>query len=164
MAIRVTPLETAHEVKEFDCGTKELNDFLRTTASQHQRKSISKTYVLIEDESPTVIMGFYTVAIRKMVCKESLPVEMKKRMPSDIPGFTLARLAVSIHHQGKSYGEYLLAHAMGRVAKAAAQVGGYALFVDAKNSSAASFYEKYGFTRFPDDPLTMCIKITDIPV
>lgn len=47
MAIRIVPLEPAHEVENFDCGTHELNVFLQTTAGQHQRKFISKSYVLI---------------------------------------------------------------------------------------------------------------------
>jgi hypothetical protein len=48
-----------HQVKEFDCGSNDLNVDLQTTAGQHQRKFISKTYILADDEAPTEVMGFY---------------------------------------------------------------------------------------------------------
>ncbi|MBX9868429.1 MAG: N-acetyltransferase, partial [Burkholderiaceae bacterium] len=64
MAIRVIPLEAVHDVKEFNCGNQDLNIFLQETAGQHQRKLISKTYVLVDDEASTEVMGFYTLALR----------------------------------------------------------------------------------------------------
>jgi GNAT superfamily N-acetyltransferase len=164
MAIRVTPLETMHEVKTFNCGNTELNDFLQNTAGQHQRKSISKTYVLVDDAAPTEVMGFYTLAVRKMVPKEELPLDMAKKLPREVPGFTLARLAIQDDLKGRKHGEYLLMHALDRAARVAGEIGGYAVFVDAKNSSAAAFYQKYGFTPLPDQPLILCLPVRDIPI
>ncbi|HEX8612848.1 MAG TPA: GNAT family N-acetyltransferase [Telluria sp.] len=163
MAIRVVPLETVHEVSEFNCGNNDLNVFLQTIARQHQRKFISKTYVLIDDDAPTVVMGFYTVAVRKMVAKDDLPPEMAKKIPTEVPGFSLARLAIQNELQGCGHGEYMLFHALARAARVADEIGGYAVFVDAKDEAAATFYKKYGFIPFPDDPLTLCLKSADIP-
>ena len=163
MVTRVMPLETVHEVKEFDCGNNELNVFLKSTAGQHQRKFISKTYVLIDDGAPTEVMGFYTLAVRRMVPKDDLPLEMAKRLPREIPGFSLARLAVRHDLKGQHHGEYLLLHALDRVARVANEIGGFAMFVDAKNDAGANFYKKYGFIPFPDDPLTLCLPFKDIP-
>jgi GNAT superfamily N-acetyltransferase len=164
MATRVTPLETMHEVEKFNCGNIELNGFLQHTAGQHQRKSISKTYVLVDDRAPTEVMGFYTLAVRKMVPKEELPPEMAKKLPREVPGFTLARLAIQDGLKGQKHGEYLLMHALDRAARVAGEIGGYAIFVDAKDSSAAAFYQRYGFTPFPDDPLILCLPVKDIPI
>lgn len=157
MAIRVTPLSPVHDVGGFDCGNDDLNAFLRTTAGQHQRKLISKTYILTSDEAPDEVMGFYTVALRKMVPKEALPPEMARKLPREVPGFSLARLAVRKDLKGRHYGEYLLIHALERAARVAQEVGGHALFVDAKDESGANFYRKYGFVPFPDDPLVLCM-------
>ena len=163
MATRVNPLEVVHDVRAFDCGNHELNQFLQTTAGQHQRKSISKTYVLIDDAMPTEVMGFYTIALRKMVAKELLPPAMAKKLPRDIPGYTLARLAVRSDLKGQGHGEYLLLHALERVARIAGEVGGFALFVDAKDAQAANFYQKYGFTPFSDSPLVLCLPLGSLP-
>ncbi len=163
MAIRVIPLETVHEVKEFDCGNNDLNVLLQTTAGQHQRKFISKTYVLVDDEAPTEVMGFYTIAVRKMSPKEDLPPEMAKKLPREVPGFSLARLAVRHDLKGQHYGEYLLFHALNRATRVAGEIGGYAIFVDAKDDDGANFYKKYGFTPFPDNPLILCLPFKDVP-
>lgn len=163
MATRVVPLETFHEVKDFDCGNEELNTFLKATAGQHQRKFISKSYVLVDDDLPTEVMGFYTIAVRRMVAKEELPPEMAKRLPREVPGFSLARLAVRQEMKRQGHGEYLLFHALDRAARVAGEIGGYAVFVDAKDADAAAFYQKYGFIAFPDDPLTLCLPFASMP-
>ncbi|WP_215404768.1 GNAT family N-acetyltransferase [Janthinobacterium sp. JC611] len=163
MAIRIVPLETVHEVSDFDCGNPELNVFLQVTAGQHQRKSISRTYVLVDDGAPMDVMGFYTLAVRRMVAKDTLPPEIAKRMPREVPGFSLARLAVRNDMKGRGHGEYLLCHALDRAARVAGEIGGYALFVDAKNDTATAFYRKYGFTPFPDNPLILCMPFAQVP-
>jgi ribosomal protein S18 acetylase RimI-like enzyme len=163
MAIRIVPLETVHGVSDFDCGNTELNVFLQVTAGQHQRKFISRTYVLIDDDAPTEVMGFYTLAVRRMVAKDALPPEMAKRLPREVPGFSLARLAVRNDMKGRGHGEYLLFHALNRAAHVAGEIGGYAAFVDAKNETAAAFYRKYGFTPFPDNPLILCMPFAQVP-
>lgn len=163
MAIRVVPLETFHEVKEFDCGNNDLNVYLQATAGQHQKKFISKSYVLIDDDTPTEVMGFYTLSVRRMVAKDDLPPELSKRLPREVPGFSLARLAVRDDLKGQGHGEYLLYHAMDRAARVSGEIGGYALFVDAKDDEAAAFYKRYGFTPFPDDPLILCMPFANMP-
>jgi GNAT superfamily N-acetyltransferase len=163
MATTVVPLDPAHEVEDFDCGNDKLNEFLRATARQHQRRLISKTYVLVDVEAPTRIMGFYTLALRRMVASEDLPAEMGKRLPREIPAFSLARLAMRQDLKGQGYGEYMLVHAIHRVARVASEVGGYAIFVDAKSEDGASFYKQYGFVPMPDNPLILCLPLAQLP-
>lgn len=163
MAHSISALEAAHEVNRFSCGKPELDVYLQATAKQHQNKNISKTYVLTDDEDPTLIIGFYTMAIRPMVPKEKMPPHMVKRLPNSVPGFTLARLAVSENHKGEGHGKTLLMAAMAKAKAVADEVGGFALFVDAKDGEASSFYQKYGFTPFPSDPLILVLPITHIP-
>lgn len=163
MATRIVPLEMGHEVKKFDCGNDDLNLFLQTTAGQHQRKFISKTYVLVDDETPTEVMGFYTVALRRMIAKEDLPPAMAKKLPREVPGFSLARLAVRDDLKGQGHGEYLMVHAIERAARVASEIGGYAVFVDAKDEQAAAFYKRYGFVPLPDNPLILCLPFANLP-
>lgn len=129
---------------------------------QHQKNGTSKTFVKVDRDDPARILGFVTLAIRPMTPKEELPAEMHKRLPGSIPGFTLARLAVDVTAQGQGLGEHLLLDAMERAWHASGNVGGYALFVDAKDG-AAGFYEKYGFVPFPDDRYTLVMPIASMP-
>ena len=163
MTYSVTPLEVGHQVDKFTCGKAELDNYLQTTARQHQSKNVAKTYVIADERDPAVVLGFFTMAIRSMTTKDAMPADMVKRLPSKIPGYTLARLAISTSHQGRGLGEKLLVEAMIRAKAASNQVGGYALFVDAKDDDAAAFYKKYGFTPFPSNPLILAIPIATIP-
>jgi ribosomal protein S18 acetylase RimI-like enzyme len=163
MAQIVTTLDAWHDVKSFDCGTEVLNAWLRQTASQHIKKMISKTYVLVDEASPAKIIGFYTVAIRGMTPVRELAPAMQRRLPGSVPGFPLARLAVDAEMKGQGWGEHLLAHAMRRIRQAAYSVGGALMFVDAKDAEAAAFYAKYGFSPTPGNPLRLVLPVVEIP-
>lgn len=162
MVTSVAPLSVAHDVKIFDCGEEKLNTWLATTASQHKEKILSGIFVLEDDGSPNKVLGYYALNIRGLIQKDSLPPEMAKRLPSQIPAYTLGRLAISINEQKKGYGEYLLLNAMFRVKRVAAETGGTFLFVDAKNQGVADFYAKYDFVPMSSSPLILAIKISDI--
>ena len=164
MASSVIALEALHDVSAFDCGIPALTNWLQTTARQHQKKLISRTFVLVDDAQPSRILGYYALAIRAMTPSGDLPAVMAKRLPREVPGMTLARLAVGLMEQGKGHGELLLVDAMQRVRAVTAEVGGYALFVDAKDAGGAMFYRKYGFTPFESDPLILFMPIASMPV
>lgn len=162
MALTVVALSPDHDVSNFDCGNPVLNHWLQRIASQHQRHGSSKPFVLIDSVSPKTILGYFSVAVRGLTAAADLPPEMSKRLPRAVAGYTLARLAVAKSEQGKNYGARLLLEAMERVYNAAQQVGGYALFVDAKDG-AAEFYEHFGFVALPADPQTLVFTIASMP-
>jgi GNAT superfamily N-acetyltransferase len=159
MGHSVATLDQHHDVSGFDCGEPALNTWLRTIAHQHQNKNLSKTFVLVDDEAPQTIIGFYALALRGLMPREALPPAMAKKLPSNVPGYTLARLAVGAPFQGAGYGETLLMDAIFRARSVASQAGGPFLFVDAKDSRAANFYANYGFAPFPADPLTLVLRL-----
>ena len=162
MAPVLQALEKVHDVKSFDCGVPELNNWLQTTAMQHQKNGMSKTFVYLDESNPGKILGFVAVAIRTLTPSAELPPEMRKKLPREVPGFTLARLAVAIDARGRGIGEYLLLDAMERTYHASQSVGGFALFVDAKDG-AASFYANYGFTALPSDADTLVLPFASMP-
>lgn len=163
MAFSILSLEQSHDLKSFNCGNPVLNTWLQNTSRQHQKKNISRTFVLVQDTSPTIIIGYYSLAIRGLTMTEALPQNMKKSLPLKAPAMTLARLAVSIKEQRKGYGERLLLDAMERVKTASRLIGGVFLFVDAKDTELAEFYARYGFVTLPSDPLIMVMPIEKIP-
>lgn len=147
----------------FDCGTPALNTWLQTMARQQMKKGAAKTFVVIDDEAPKVIQGFYALAVRPMMAKDDLPVQWARRLPREVSGFTLARLAVNKDSQGQGVGGFLLIDALERIRAVAAQVGGSVLFVDAKDGQAA-FYEHFGFVAMPSDPLKLALPLAELPV
>lgn len=162
MAKKIVALDKTHDTKAFDCGNADLNRWFRDIAMQHQKSGMSRTFVHADARDATQVAGFFSMAMRSLVRKEDLPEAMQKKLPRHVPGFTLARLAVAKAHQGQGLGAYLLLEAMERAQRAAENVGGFALFVDAKEG-AASFYAQYGFKALPSDPDTLVLPIAAMP-
>lgn len=162
VTLKFKALTKAHDVAEFDCEVPVLNTWFKTVARQHQKSGTSKTFVLIDEEKPTKVIGFFAMALRAPTLVDDLPQAMQKKLPNAVSGYTLARLAVSAEFKGQGHGERLLLKAMQKAQQASKSVAGFGLFVDAKEG-AASFYEKYGFIAFPDDPDTLVYPIAEMP-
>jgi hypothetical protein len=83
-----------HRRIDFTCGNEALDRFLHESAHQAVVKGLSKTYVAVEEDDETTILGYYTVTTTRIEAGE---------MP-DLPASLVARLAVSEHRkkQGKS--------------------------------------------------------------
>lgn len=159
--LTIHSLNACHNRVGFDSGVTALNDFLRKTARQHREKGLSNTFVLLDEETPTDILGFFTLSFLE-VNAASLPPDHARRLPKTarLPAAKLARLAVDLRHQKKGYGAILLADAIKRVAATAKESGGVVgFFVDAKDDTAKLFYLHYGFIPLLDNPLALFLPI-----
>lgn len=135
-----------HDRSNFNSGVPELDRFLKELAHQHQRKHFSTSYVLVDADAPRNIFGYYSVSFGSLKLSD-LNAQERKRLPKHpVPAARLGRLAVDEAQRGKGYGALLLQNAVKRCLAAREQVACYALVVDAKNDTAARFYEKYGFS------------------
>lgn len=153
----VRPLSTSHDRVGFDCGVDALNDFLRKTARQHREKGLSNTFVLLDEEAQSKILGFFTLSFLE-VDVSNLPAEYARRLPksSRLPAAKLARLAVDKRHQRKGYGAIMLADALKRILTTATESGAIVgFFVDAKDEEAKRFYLRFGFLPLQDAPLSL---------
>ncbi|MEZ5499934.1 MAG: GNAT family N-acetyltransferase [Steroidobacteraceae bacterium] len=148
-----------HDCAGFDCGVPALNDYLRKFASQHRRRGVSQTFVLVDDSAPTEVLGYYTLSAAQLEA-ESLSDAERKRLPRyPIPCIRMGRLAVNRAARGRGYGRLLVGLAVERCLKARQEVAAHALVVDAKDESAVSFYLHYGFRSCRDAPQTLCLPL-----
>lgn len=163
MQLTVEPLTRKHNRSGFSCGVEALDYFLKKTAMQHIDNGVSKTFVLLQDEGSTTIMGYFTLTICE-VQVEQLEKKNRKGLPTrhDLPAGKLARLAISQQQQGQGFGKQLLVNAMKHFLQAHEHIGMSALFVNAKDKQAASFYQKYGFIQSCDDPLYLYLPTSTI--
>ena len=132
-----------HDRKGFDCGVEALNLYLQRGANQDQRRSLTKIYVLAEEER---VVGYYSISAHS-VLRDNLPDDIKLASYRDIPFLLLGRLAVDKNYQGQGYGDALIFHAFKTTLDAAEKVGILGMVVDAKDETAASFYDGFGFKR-----------------
>ena len=148
--LKLEPLARSHDRDGFDCGSEPLNLFLKQTARQHAERGISRTFVLVDEESPppVAILGFFSLNLCQIKC-ETLPPAEATRLPREVGAVRLGRLAVELEHQGEGLGKMLLLGAMRKFMEIYRTAGGIGLFVDAKDANAVQYYEKFGFIPIP---------------
>ena len=151
--------KAVHDRNGFDCGVPELNNYLKRLAAQHRRKSISNTYVLVDPEKPSKILGYYTLSSAEADVDQLAESDGKSLPNFPVPCIRMGRLACSIEHQGKGIGRLLIGCAVNRCLIYNQEIAAFALLVDAKDLAAKSFYEHYGFTAFKDKPQTLYLPL-----
>lgn len=161
MFIKPELLAKHHDANKFDCGNKDLNDFLKKYARQNIKKDASKTFVTCLIETNTVV-GYYTLVTGSVNHKEA-PEKIKKGMSKHpIPIILIAKLATDNNYQGKGLGKNLLKDALFRTVQVSNHIGVRAIHVNAKDESAAIFYKKYDFIESPIDEFSLFILMKDI--
>jgi GNAT superfamily N-acetyltransferase len=148
-----------HDRGRFDCGVSDLNQYLSRYARQNHESGGAKTFVAVPPTAPSRVMGYYSIS-PGAVAFERVPADLTRRLGRyDVPVFRLARLAVDLSMQGRGLGSDLLLAAGLRALSVAAEVGGVALAIDAKDESAATWYERFGALPLLDAPLRLILPL-----
>lgn len=151
-----------HDRRDFDCGSPELNEYLRRYARQNHESGGARTFVAVPVSQPTRVIGYYSISPGAIEFTR-LPARLTRTLGRyEVPVFRLARLAVTASLQGRGIGAELLLAAGVRALSAAAEVGGVALAIDAKNDLAAAWYQRFGALRLLDDPLRLVLPLRTI--
>lgn len=153
------PIAKKHQRDAFDCGEPALNDFLQNHARKNHEAGGAKTFLAIADEDGATVLGFYSLSPASVEYAKTPDIVKRKLARYDVPVFRLARLAVHRGVQGKGMGGQLLLAAGRRCILAAAEVGGVALLIDAKNERAATWYKSYGAVPIEDAPLSLLLPL-----
>jgi GNAT superfamily N-acetyltransferase len=156
------PILKKHDRKSFDCGDPSLNDFLQRYARQSHESGAAKTFLAIDHADHQTILGFYSLAPGALVYAGTPETVRRGLARHDVPGFRLARIATDLRWQGQGLGGQLLAAAARRCLRAATEVGGVVLIIDAKNGRAALWYANYGAVPLSNNPLTLVMSLATL--
>lgn len=156
------PITKTHDREAFDCGEPALNEFFKKHARKSHELGGSKTFVAVDDSDSKTILGYYSLSPATVEYTRTPELVRRGLARHDVPGFRLARLAVDLRAQGRGLGGQLLLAAGRRCLRAATEVGGVMLVIDAKNERVASWYQSYGAMPLADKPLTMVLPLATI--
>jgi GNAT superfamily N-acetyltransferase len=156
---REEPIGRHHDRKRFDCGSPDLNEYLDRYARQNHESGGAKTFIAVSPAEPARVLGFYSISPGAIEFAR-VPANLTKRLGRyDVPVFRLGRLAVDLSVQGQGLGGDLLLAAGERALAVAAEVGGVALAIDAKDEKAARWYQRFGALPLLDDPLKLILPL-----
>ncbi len=141
-----------HDRAAFSCGNASLDQYLRERASQDVKRGLATAFVITAKDAPQTILAYYTLSSRELKI-EQLPAEIAKKAGKyGYVGVTLlGRMAVAEKCKGMGLGALTLMNALDRCLVATRDVASWAVFVEAIDDDAASFYRKYGFIELPED-------------
>lgn len=153
-------LEAKHDRKTFSCGAYALDRYLKEQAGQDIKRRAAMCYVAHEPDSDR-IAGYYTLSAGDMALRD-MPDDVAKRLPRYpvIPVARVGRLAIDKDFQGQRLGAAMLWDAANRALRA--EMGVFALAVDAKDEPAAAFYRHFGFVAFASKPLQLFLPLATI--
>ncbi len=150
-----TGIEAADVTQGFQSGTHALDDYFARHALSNDRSGIARAYVLRraagDDAALPTVLGFYTLSMASVPSADVAEAVGSKLPRYPMPVALIGRLAVERRAQGRRFGETLLVDALRRVVDAAALVACIGIIVDAKNESAARFYERYDFVTVTEE-------------
>ena len=148
---RIELLSRQHDKESFRCGVESLDLYLRTQASQDMRRKANAVFVLLAEEDPHKIAGYFTLCAYGLA-PGVIPEMARKHIPKYpvVSATLIGRLAISLELQGKGLGAMLLARALTKAYENSAVVGSCMVVVDAIDESAVHFYQSHGFIKLPE--------------
>ncbi|MDR1152412.1 MAG: GNAT family N-acetyltransferase [Bifidobacteriaceae bacterium] len=158
---RPRPIRVTDDLRAFDSGHPMMDRWLRQRALANEAGRASRTFVTAPVSDPGTVVGYYALAAGSVGPGE-VPGRVRRNMPRHIPVVVLARLAVSLEHQGRGLGSELLVDAAGRAVAAGIHVGVRAMVVHVLDTRAATFYERLGFVPALPGGLTYVAAIDDL--
>jgi GNAT superfamily N-acetyltransferase len=156
---REEPIAKRHDRKSFDCGHMELNRFLCNFARQSHERGAAKTFLAVDNLDGETVFGYYSLSPASVDYARTPRIARQGLGRYDIGAYRLVRLAVRIDLQRQGLGGQLLLAAGRRCLRVAAEVGGTALLIDAKNEQVAAWYASYGALPLLDTPLSLLLPL-----
>lgn len=147
-----------HDLADFDCGSPDLNDWLRHRAFKNESR-FSRTYGICEERR---VVGYFCISAGS-VERSQVPGRVRRNAPDIIPVSIIGRLAVDRTHAGRGLGADLLSDALRRIALASQNIGIGAVLVHAKDEAAKRFYLSCAeFIEYPAGSRTLFLPIETI--
>lgn len=140
-----------HDRKAFDCGVPELDEYLRQRAGQDMRRRVAAAFVMVPQDEPRRIAGYYTLSAASIVL-DQLPDDIVKKLPryTAVPAALIGRLARDVNFP--RVGKLLLLDALARSLQHSEEVAAAVVLVDAKDERAHEFYQRHGFVEIAEIP------------
>jgi GNAT superfamily N-acetyltransferase len=152
---RITALHAMHDRVAFNSSSAPLDQYFHKQVMQDMRRRIATCFVALSRQR---VVGYYTLASASLLLSD-LPTSIGKKLPRypTVPTVRMGRLAVDTEYKGQGLGGALLADALDRSCHS--EIAAYALMVDAKDETSASFYLHHGFILLPNTARTLFLPL-----
>ncbi|MBO4319130.1 MAG: GNAT family N-acetyltransferase [Treponema sp.] len=149
----IQKLEDDVDIKSFDCGDDDLNDFIISEVAFYKKQLIAMPYVIIEKNNPEILLAYFTLSNDKIAVTDFSSNSQfnkfkrknfnREKFLRSYPSVKIGRLGISKQLQGKGIGTHVIDFIKLYFLEDN-KTGCRFITVDAYNA-AVPFYEKNGF-------------------
>ena len=118
------PLSPDHNLKDFNCGEPQLDDWLQRRALANHKIGATRCFVSLDEADR--VTGYYALAAGA-VTRRDATTAVRRKIPDPVPVMVLARLAVDLRARGRRLGGALLRDAWQRCELVSREAGVRAL-------------------------------------
>lgn len=153
----IEPLAKGHKRTGFICGNERIDAYFRETVSQDVKRKYATCFVATKTATGHVA-GFYTLSSSNVPLNE-VPEPLANKLPRypSVPAVLIGWLGRHSDYAGQGLGEALLFDAIRTIATS--PIGAHAIFADAIDDKAASFYAAFGFVALVEKPRKLFLPI-----
>lgn len=153
----IEPLENKHRRSDFTCGNDRIDNYFRQVVSQDVKRKYATCFIAREIATER-LAGFYTLSSSNVPLNE-VPAPLAKQLPRypSVPAVLIGWLGRHSDYAGQGLGKALLFDAIRTVATS--PIGAHAVFADAIDDKAASFYAAFGFMPLIERPNTLYLPV-----
>ncbi|MBI5002286.1 GNAT family N-acetyltransferase [Candidatus Woesearchaeota archaeon] len=141
--VKALRLSKIYDLTAFDCGDKDINEFLKEDALIYQDKKLATTTIFTCNDE---VIGFFSTAADslklKLTEKESHDIE--KKPIAEFPAIKISRIGRDTKYKGQKVGEDILKWAVGYILKCSEMTAVRFVTVDAYPNKV-KWYEQFGF-------------------
>ncbi len=150
--VRAVRLSRVYDLSRFDCGDKDINEFLKQDAITYQDKKIAITTLFIYKEE---VIGFFSTAADsiKLKIEEKQGHNIDGKPIQEFPAIKIVRLGRDIKYKKQDVGSNILKKAKGYIIECSEMTAVRFVTVDAY-PDRVKWYERFGFVRNLDERYT----------
>lgn len=143
--VKMMLLSALHDVKEFDCGDEDTNEFLKNDALIYQEKKIASTFIFVYSDQ---IIGYFCCASDSIRLKgsEKNDSKLSNKSLSEFPAMKICRLARDHKFRDNNIGQQILNLAIAYAESQSLKVAIRFVTLDSY-TSRLKMYEKLGFKK-----------------
>ena len=152
---KIELLTINHNLKNFDCGDEDLNDFLKNHALKEQNKKLNVTHLITYKNS---IVGYFSLLTDKVNVKDIKNEEIKesiiqnlKNKYKTIPSVKIGRLAIDKKYAKQGIGSFILEHLIITLNEISKKDIGFRLITVEGYAEAYHFYTTNNFVPLQND-------------
>ena len=150
--LKVVRLSKVYDLSKFDCGDKDINEFLKQDALIYQDKKITTTTLFIYNEE---VIGFFSAAADsiKLKLEEKQNHTIQDKPIQEFPAIKIARIGRDIKYKKQDVGSTILKWAIGYILECSNLIAVRFVTVDSYPTKV-TWYAQFKFVRNLDERYT----------